>query len=194
MGSEADARFDAIVLAGGSARRLGGRDKAALVVGGQTLLERALNAVAAADRIVVVGPQKETSRPVIWTREDPPGGGPAAALTAGLEQVRAELLVLLAVDHPFVVPSTVRRLLDATGSHDGAMLSSGGRTQPLVAAYRGSSLRAAVARAASTVDMAVHDLVGDLDVVVIDDPRAAGSDIDTWDDAAEAERHLEDRG
>ncbi|WP_438949006.1 NTP transferase domain-containing protein, partial [Streptomyces harbinensis] len=36
--------FDAIVLAGGAARRLGGADKAAVTVGGRPLLDRVLDA------------------------------------------------------------------------------------------------------------------------------------------------------
>jgi len=58
--------FDAIVLTGGAASRLGGADKPALEVGGTTLLERVLAAVADAGRIVVVGPARplSSSRPV----------------------------------------------------------------------------------------------------------------------------------
>ncbi len=47
--------YDAIVLAGGSGRRLGGVDKADIRVGEQTLLDRALDAVAEATKRVVVG-------------------------------------------------------------------------------------------------------------------------------------------
>ena len=47
----------AIVLAGGAGRRLGGADKAALDVGGRTLLERALAAVSGVPT-VVVGPAR----------------------------------------------------------------------------------------------------------------------------------------
>ncbi|MFD9249059.1 NTP transferase domain-containing protein, partial [Streptomyces bottropensis] len=40
--------FDAVVLAGGAARRLGGADKPALRVGGRALLDRVLTACAGA--------------------------------------------------------------------------------------------------------------------------------------------------
>ena len=76
--------FDAVVLAGGSGRRLGGVDKAALEVAGATLLDRVLLASAGAGRTVVVGPPRRTVRDVIWTLEDPPAGGPLAGLEAGL--------------------------------------------------------------------------------------------------------------
>ena len=49
-------RFAAVVLAGGAARRLGGAPKPARTVAGVPLLTRVLDAVAAADVRVVVGP------------------------------------------------------------------------------------------------------------------------------------------
>ncbi|MEH6375729.1 NTP transferase domain-containing protein, partial [Streptomyces sp. KLMMK] len=41
--------YDAVVLAGGAARRLGGADKPTLRVGGRTLLDRVLEACADAE-------------------------------------------------------------------------------------------------------------------------------------------------
>src|SRR5262245_36081754 len=72
--------FDAIVLAGGASTRFGaGVDKAALPVDGVPMLDRVLLATAAASSTVVVGPRRETVRPVEWTQEQPAGGGPVAA-------------------------------------------------------------------------------------------------------------------
>ncbi|MEU6735450.1 DUF6457 domain-containing protein [Streptomyces physcomitrii] len=82
-------RFDAVVLAGGGARRLGGADKPGLRVGGRRLLDRVLTACAAAERTVVVAAPRPTVRPVRWTREEPPGSGPVAALAAGLRALDA---------------------------------------------------------------------------------------------------------
>ncbi|MGW2299809.1 NTP transferase domain-containing protein [Streptomyces sp. NPDC001809] len=76
--------YDAVVLAGGAARRLGGADKPGVRVGGRPLLDRVLAACRGAERTVVVGAPRPTVRPVRWTREDPPGGGPLAALDAGV--------------------------------------------------------------------------------------------------------------
>ena len=50
-----------IILAGGAGRRMGGVDKAALVVGGVTLLDRVLTAARpVCDWLVVVGPARPT--------------------------------------------------------------------------------------------------------------------------------------
>lgn len=113
--------YDAIVLAGGEARRLGGADKPAVRVGGRTLLDRVLTACADAGRTVVVGPRRPTCRPVTWAREDPPGGGPLAALHAGLRLAERERVVVLAADLPFLTAGTVwelREHLDLRGSRD----------------------------------------------------------------------------
>src|SRR3954451_21606618 len=88
--------YDAVVLAGGSGRRLGGVDKPALRVGSTSLLDRVLGAVPDASSVVVVGPSRATSRPVTWVREDPPGGGPVAALAAGLPLMTAPFVAVLA--------------------------------------------------------------------------------------------------
>ncbi|MEU7024604.1 DUF6457 domain-containing protein [Streptomyces sp. NPDC046203] len=79
--------FDAVVLAGGSARRLGGADKPGVRVGGRPLLDRVLAGCRDARRTVVVAAPRATSRPVDWAREEPPGGGPVAALDAGLHRL-----------------------------------------------------------------------------------------------------------
>ncbi|WP_406360909.1 NTP transferase domain-containing protein [Streptomyces sp. NBC_00715] len=105
--------YDAVVLAGGSARRLGGADKPGVRVGGRALLDRVLAACADAAVTVVVAEPRATARPVRWAREDPPGGGPVAALDAGLRHTTAPYVVVLSADLPFLDEKTVRRLLDA---------------------------------------------------------------------------------
>jgi molybdenum cofactor guanylyltransferase len=86
-------------------------DKPAIEVGGHSLLSRAVAAVADADEIVVVGPQRPLDREVRWTREDPPGTGPLAALAAGLAALGpAEEVAVLAADLPGITHDTVHRL------------------------------------------------------------------------------------
>ena len=77
-------RVAAVVLAGGTAARMDGADKAAIELRGVTLLERTLSATFTAVEVVVVGDPVPTTRPVTFTVEDPRGGGPAAGLLAGL--------------------------------------------------------------------------------------------------------------
>ncbi|MGF7234209.1 MAG: molybdenum cofactor guanylyltransferase, partial [Frankia sp.] len=144
--------MDAVVLAGGSARRMGGVDKTALVVGGSPLLDRVLAALTDATAVVVVGPRRPVrdGARVTWVREDPPGGGPVAALAAALPLVTAPLVALVAADLPFLSAATVGRLRAAvtpvTGAAvDGALLvDPGGRDQLLTGVWRTGALRAAI--------------------------------------------------
>jgi molybdopterin-guanine dinucleotide biosynthesis protein A len=80
--------YAAVILAGGEASRLGGGGlKATRPVRGTPLLSRVLAAVDGAQRAVVVGPPELASlvpQDTLLTREEPPGGGPVAALAAGL--------------------------------------------------------------------------------------------------------------
>jgi molybdopterin-guanine dinucleotide biosynthesis protein A len=117
---DVDVPYDAVVLAGGAARRLGGADKPGVRVGGRALLDRVLAACAGAATTVVVAAPRATARPVVWAREDPPGGGPLAALEAGLRHTTAEYVVVLSADLPFLEEETVRRLLATLRTGDAA--------------------------------------------------------------------------
>ncbi len=157
--------YDAVVLAGGAARRLGGRDKPAELVGGASLLDRVLAAVPDAGRRVVVGPVRPvTAAGTAWTREEPPGGGPVAALAAGLVAVSAPTVVVLAADLPFVSAETVRALLDALQGDGALLLDAAGRDQPMVSAWRVAPLRAALAALPTTEGASLRRVVGALDV------------------------------
>jgi molybdopterin-guanine dinucleotide biosynthesis protein A len=177
--------YDAVVLAGGAARRLGGEDKPGLVVGGATLLDRVLAACADARETVVVGPERVTARPVRWVRESPPGGGPVAALAAGLELVDAETTLLLAADLPFLDAPTVHRLLDALaapGIAAAVLVDAEGRDQSLTAAYHTAPLRAALARVGSPADARLQAVTSALPTRHLPDPHGAAVDVDTWED------------
>lgn len=197
--------FDVVVLAGGAGRRLGGVDKAAVVVAGMSLLDRVLQAGAAARHTVVVGDPRPTVRPVRWTREDPPGGGPLAGLAAGLSalpsiaesDVKPLPVVVLATDLPWLQAADIDRLLSALAAEpdvQAAVFSDpGGRMQPLAAAYRISPIRAALAAVepvhAKPVKLVLHALT----VVTVPDRGAAG-DCDTPDMLAAARAHFDRQG
>ena len=111
-----------------------GRDKTAIVVGGRRLLDIACDALVGARRTVVVG----AGHAVV---EDPPGSGPVAAVRAGLRQVSAPVVVLLAADLPWVTVSAVEALVAAAPA---VAVDAGGRDQHLLAAYPAELLRGAV--------------------------------------------------
>ncbi len=136
--------FDAVVLAGGASRRMGGGDKTALDLGGVSLLDRALEGAAGAQQTVVVGAARPTKRDVLWTREEPSGGGPAAALASGLRLVSAPFVLALAGDLPFVTGRTVARLLAAAQPSGAVMLDDDGRVQWLLSCWPTGLLRGAL--------------------------------------------------
>ncbi|MCT2589067.1 DUF6457 domain-containing protein [Streptomyces sp. N2-109] len=186
--------YDAVVVAGGGARRLGGADKPALTVGARSLLDRTLAACADATATVVVGPRRATYRPVTWVREDPPGGGPLAALDAGLRKTARETVLVLSADLPFLRPATVRELLDVK-SADGTVVNDG-RDQPLVAAYRAESLRRELAllrtEYGTLANLPLGLLLPGLELRRITSPDAL--DCDTWDDLATARARIREHG
>ncbi|KDN84128.1 hypothetical protein KCH_39190 [Kitasatospora cheerisanensis KCTC 2395] len=183
-------QYDAVVAAGGAGRRLGGADKPALTVGGRPLLDRVLTACAGARRVLVVGPRRPTGHPgVHWLREDPPGGGPLAAVAAALPQVSAPLVLLLAADLPFLDAATVARLVARVGDADGALLvDAEGRDQPLAAAYRTAALRTALAALPAPAGRPLRALTAGLRLVRVPDPAGASFDCDTPEELAAARR------
>jgi molybdopterin-guanine dinucleotide biosynthesis protein A len=191
--------FDAVILAGGSGRRLGGVDKAALTIGGATLLDRTLDAVEAATAVVCVGPERllgGTTRSATWTREQPPGGGPVAALSAGLDLVDASVVAVLAVDHPFVTAEVVSRLVETCSLADVDAALAGdaeGMPQPLLAAYRTASLRACIRAIGGPAGVAMTRAIEGLRCVTVPAPDAA-QDCDTPEDLERARRNAEGLG
>lgn len=190
--------FDALVLAGGSSTRLGA-DKTRLTIGGTSLLDRVLAATRDAARVIVVGDERRTARPVQWLREDPPGSGPAAAVVTGLAEVRADLVVVLAGDLAMVDAGTVGRLLDALaaphtgggdshrgeGAPDSALLiDQDGRRQYLTGAHRTAALRRAAAARANWTDAAMRLLLAPLSITAVAPHGSEARDVDTPADLA----------
>jgi molybdopterin-guanine dinucleotide biosynthesis protein A len=184
--------YDAIVLAGGRARRFGGVDKVLIEVGGKTLLERALAAARRARSTVVVGPERPGFANVSWLLEDPPRSGPVHALLAGLGSGSAPLVAVLAADLPFVSVAVVERLVASVGDADGAVAVDGsGRDQYLLAVYRRAALGPALTKLPSSIGAPLHRAVDSLELVRIED-ESASSDCDTPDDVTAAKGLIEE--
>jgi molybdopterin-guanine dinucleotide biosynthesis protein A len=145
--------YTAVVLAGGRAARLGGRAKPQLEVGGRTMLAAVLDAVAdAADRIVV-GPRQPVPDGVLVVREEPPGGGPVAALRAGLAEVSTDVMALLAGDLPFLTAALIAQLRAELEGDGVLVVDEGGRDQWLLGVWRTAALHAAVGAASGPTSL-----------------------------------------
>ena len=181
----------AVVLCGGESRRFG-RDKTRADLAGSSLLDHLLDGLPPDWPVICVGESRPTHRAVQWCREDPPGGGPVAAISAALSAVEGPVVVLLGGDMPYAAgpaPALVATLerspeVDAVIGRDGD-----GRLQPLLAAYRTSALRGAVpAPAAGTPLMRLVDPLRTVVVPVGDD---ASLDVDTAEDLERARHRLD---
>ncbi|HEV7206250.1 MAG TPA: NTP transferase domain-containing protein [Jatrophihabitans sp.] len=175
--------YDAIVVAGGAARRLDGADKPGLLVGDSSLLERVVAAVGGAEALVVVGPPRPLARDVVWCREDPPGGGPVAAIAAGFAHTSSDAVVVLAADLPAIAPAVPVLLATLDDGAAAALLvDSGGRVNNLAGAWRREALAAALEALGDPHGAAVRALVAAVGPVLVADPSGWGQDCDTWDD------------
>lgn len=198
---EAAARgYAAVLLTGGTGRRLGGADKASVELGGRPLLAWALDAVADATDVVVVGPPAPTppGREVTFVREEPPLSGPAAGLTAGVEHLVAAGVVppagrvaVLAVDMPRVTPRTFARLLAAGHARDGAFLQDPAGYRQLCGVVRADRLLAAAPPAADRPGLSVRRLLAPLDLADVPAQETEAHDVDTWADLERLEGSCE---
>jgi len=99
-----------LALAGGEARRLGGGDKPMLRIGGRSMLERVLDALATEAGAVAISANGDPSRFAAFGRPVLPDGefaglGPLAGVLAGLDWAAglgAEALLTVPGDTPFV--------------------------------------------------------------------------------------------
>gem|GEM_PF-1031635 len=185
-------RVGVVVLAGGTARRIGGGDKTALDVGGRPILHRLLADLAPLPTVVVADPPPAAVAAqfphATWVRESPAGAGPAVALAAGVAALRdVEAVVAVAGDQPFagpVVPRLVRALAEHPGADAAFGVDAGGREQPLLAAYRARAVRRRLA--AVRPGQALRTVRVGLRVHPVPLAGTEGLDVDDADDLARA--------
>lgn len=186
--------YDAVVLAGGGARRLDGADKPALLVGGRPLVAWVASAVPGAGRLILVGPERPELAGAIAVREDPPGGGPVPALRAGLAMVRAPWVAVLAADLPFFRAEHVDELRRRTRGAPGAVLEDDdGRPQWLAGVWRSADLLGALDTYGGDSLRGLMTPLGPARVRVPAGRRPAWYDCDTPADVETASRMMEEK-
>ena len=152
-----------LVLAGGASRRMGGRDKARLTLGGVPLIVRAAERLAPqVDRLMISGSSDYGLD--CDTLPDRPDGarGPAAALHAALcwcaahPQAAVAAIATVPVDGPFFPQDLVRRL----AAHGGATFAETARgPHPTFAYWPLDALSAARELLAAPEGLALRRLV-----------------------------------
>ena len=164
----------AAILAGGQARRFGGRDKSTLRVGGRRILERQLDELChITDDILLVGgrPIEDVTglRPV---SDRVPDSGPLGGLDAALAAARDDRVILIACDMPFITAGFLESLLALSDSVDAVVPRTERGYHPLCAVY-GRSCHPAVVRRLVERRLKMLDLLEDLKVHVVDREHVA---------------------
>lgn len=96
------------ILTGGRSTRMG-RDKADVPVAGKPMLDRVAAALeTVADRVVLLGPEREGWE--CWP-DSVHAQGPLAGIATALSRTEADRVAVVAVDHPFVAPVLLRHLV-----------------------------------------------------------------------------------
>jgi molybdopterin-guanine dinucleotide biosynthesis protein A len=138
----AAAALEAAILAGGHGRRLGGRDKSALVVDGERLLDRQLAALApVASRVFIVGGPAERfgDRAVPVVEDLVPESGPLGGVYTALRTAQTPRVLVIACDMPFLTARFLEFLGTAGHGCDVALPRDGRGLHPLCASWSTST-------------------------------------------------------
>lgn len=133
-----------------------GRDKAGLVVNGETLLNRQLRLLreaGATELLVITATDSKTPEAlpedVKVVSDRAPGLGPLGGIEAALDAAGAPLVLIVAVDLPAMAPDWLRRIIERSMESRGVVPSFANRYEPLAAIYPKAAISAARASLAS---------------------------------------------
>jgi len=126
-----------VILAGGNSRRMG-VDKSQLMLGGETLVARAVRTLGALSDDLVIA----TNTPELFAGlgarligDAIPGRGPLSGLHAGLAAARHELAVVVACDMPFLNVALLRHMLSLAPGHAAVVPRWRGEVETLHTVY-----------------------------------------------------------
>ena len=187
----------AVIMAGGDSQRMG-RDKASLVLGEQTLLQRVADAMRLVFPQVVVSVR--TLRPeieLLQVCDAHADVGPLAGLCAGLDyasQNGVPWIFAVATDMPFVRPALIEQLANYRSGVDAVVPLVDGHPQPLAAFYSIDALPAVRALATGEGKRSLRAALERLqvayvhaaDLITADPGLDSFVDLDTPEDLAKA--------
>lgn len=130
-----------VILAGGEGRRMGG-GKPLRMLGGRSLIDRAIEQAQRSSNLVAVSVrQPGQAGPIkVPEIEDDAGEGPLAGLASALRFAKtagAQAVVTIPCDMPLLPANLVSRLQDALPPGSGAAIAaSGGELHPVCALWR----------------------------------------------------------
>lgn len=174
------------VLAGGDSTRMGS-DKAAIPFASSTMLETVLGSVSSVGDPIVIGRTKAPHGVQAIPDRRTDSRGPLTGLETVLRHEPVRTVILIAVDHPFVRPQTLRSLLSLDG--DAVIPLDAEWQQVTCAVYRPPFLSAA----SQTLDNGCRSIITALDLVNVnlvheDTWRSWGEDGRSWFSVDTSER------
>ncbi len=183
-----------VILAGGEGRRMGG-GKPLRVLGGQSLIERALRrAHCWSDDVRVAlrspGQLPAGGAPVLL--DDPALAGPLAGLSSAAcaaRQTGRSHLLTIPCDMPFLPDDLLPRLADAIGQAGVAVAASDGQLHPVCALWSAAALDELKAYSEEG-RRSLTGLAERVGRVAVDFPAGALANVNTPDELAEAERRI----
>lgn len=192
----------AIVMAGGQSQRMGS-DKAELLIGDKTLLQRVTDIMQQVFPQVLVSvrqPCAKISLPQVCDAY--PDAGPLAGLCAGLThatQANTPWVFAVATDMPFVKPAMIEYLAQRRSGYQAVVPVAQGNPQPLAAFYSASCLEPIQTILLGNGKRSLRAAIEQLKVCYVDESELLGSDddlrsfmdIDTPQDLIAAIKHEE---
>jgi FdhD protein len=158
-------RISGVVLAGGSARRLGGTSKTNIIIGGRSILERITDVIGDIfDELIIVtnNPGEFITYPqYMITKDKFPGLGPIAGIHSGLLSCSGNAVFVFAGDMPFLNKMLILEMISYFETVHGDILvpKIGTNIEPLHAIYGKRALVNLEKFIASGKSMAIRDFI-----------------------------------
>lgn len=132
-------RIDAVILAGGMARRMGGNDKGLVELLDQPMIKHAIDRIKPQVKEIMINANRNQSRYAdfgysVFSDEDSGYLGPLAGMITAMGKTQADYLLVVPCDCPLLPLDLVERMLTQIESEDAelAVASDGKREQPVV--------------------------------------------------------------
>ncbi len=182
----------ALILAGGSGRRLGCKEKALIPIKGRTILEYNLDLLERLVDEVIISVRDDEQKCILeeYTGERTiiadhyTDVGPLAGILEGLKEAEGEYVFITACDMPFLDPEVVEMLFQRANGHDAAIPAwENEMLEPLHAVYRTRPMAIETEKAIQNDDKIILAPVFKLkDVVLVDmeDVRALDPGLRTF--------------
>lgn len=132
-------RIDAVILAGGMARRMGGDDKGLVELNDKTMIEHTIDRIKPQVKEILINANRNQTRYAEFgfkVISDEHSGflGPLAGMITAMGQTKADYLLVVPCDCPLLPLDLVPRMLAAIKTEDAeiAVASDGEYEQPVV--------------------------------------------------------------